>query len=483
MTLPPRPRRFDRNLVVIGAGAAGLVAAYLAAALRARVTLVEAGPMGGECLNTGCVPSKALIGCARLAAASRRAAALGLAAPAPAPDFAAVMARVRAAIAAVAPHDSVERYTALGVEVRRGRARIVAPWCVDVDGQRLTTRAIVIAAGAEPLLPDLPGLAASGYVTSETVWQLASLPPRLAVIGGGPVGCELAQAFAQLGSRVTLVQRAARLLTREDAEVSALIAARLAADGVDVRLAQAPAAVVADGAGRALRLVQGDAVPFDALLVATGRRPRITGYGLEELGIGTTPTQGIATNPFLQTVHPGIFACGDVLGRAPFTHAAAHQAQSAVLGALFTPFWRARYDDSVMPAVTFTAPEVARVGLNEQAARAGAHAHEVTRFDMADLDRAIVDDATEGFVKVLTPPGRDRILGATVVGAHAGELIAEFALAMRHGIGLKRLLGTVHAYPTYAEAARLTAGAWRRAHASPAALRLLARFHAWRRGG
>ncbi len=485
MTVARRPRRCERNVVVIGAGSAGLVAAYLAAALRARVTLVEADRMGGECLNTGCVPSKALIHCARLAAAAREAAALSGAPPPPPPDFAAVMARVQAAVATVAPHDSAERYAALGVDARHGRARIVAPWCVEVDGVPLTTRAIVIAAGAEPIVPDLPGLAAVGYFTSETIWQLRSLPPRLVVLGGGPVGCELAQAFAHLGSRVTLVQRAARLLMREDAEVAAVIAARLAADGVVVRAAQAPLAVTPDGAGGVLHFPpgNGDAVAFDALLVAAGRRPRTAGYGLEELGIGTTGRQGVATDAFLRTVHPGIFACGDVLGRDPFTHAAAHQAQAAVLGALFAPFWRARYDERVMPAVTFTAPEVARVGLNQQAARLAGVAHEVTDVAMADLDRAIVDGATAGFVRVLTAPGRDRILGATVVGTAAGEMIAEFALAMRHRIGLRRLLASVHAYPTYAEANRLAAGAWRRSHAAPAVLRLLGRLHAWRRGG
>ena len=481
-----RPRRFDRNLVVIGAGSAGLVSAYLATTLRARVTLVEAARMGGDCLNTGCVPSKALIHSARLAAASRHAAALGLSGPPLAVDFAAVMARVQAMIAAVAPHDSIERYTTLGVDVRRGHARITSPWCVEVDGTPITTRAIIIAAGAAPIVPDLPGLADTAYLTSETLWQLRSLPPRLLVLGGGPIGCELAQAFAQLGSRVSLVEQAPRLLMREDDEVSALIAARLAAEGVRVLTRHTPVAIETADGGRAMRIAQDgtEAVePFDALLVAVGRRPRTAGYGLEELAIAVTPAQAIETDAWLRTLHPNILACGDVAGPYQFTHAAAHQAAAAVLTALFAPLHRWRPDYSAMPAVTFTDPEVARVGLNERAARAGGIGHEIVRYDLAGLDRAIVDGAAAGFVKVLTPPGKDRILGATIVGAHAGELLAEFALAMRHGIGLKGLLNTVHAYPTYAEANRAAAGVWRAAHASPLGLALLARWHRWRRGG
>lgn len=480
-----RPRRFDRNVVVIGAGSAGLVSAYLAATLRARVTLVEAGPMGGDCLNTGCVPSKALIRSARLAADSRRAAALGLAGAPLAVEFPALMARVHARIAAVAPHDSAERYRALGVDVRRGHARIVSPWCVQVDGMTITTRSIIIAAGAEPALPDLPGLAEAPYVTSETLWRLQHLPARLAVLGGGPIGCELGQAFAALGSQVTLVQQPPRLLMREDDEVSDLVAAQLAADGVTVLAGHRPLGIEHADGQPTLRVAQDGVelrVPFDALLVAVGRRPRVAGYGLEELGITLAPGGTVATDPWLRTNHPSILACGDVAGPFQFTHAAGYQAQSAVLTALFAPLYRARPDYTAMPAVTFTTPEVARVGLNERAARAAGVRHEVTRYALHDLDRAIVDDAETGFVKLLTAPGTDRLLGATIVGAHAGETLAEFTLALRHGIGLKRLLGTVHPYPTFGEANRAAAGAWRQAHASPRALSLLARFHAWRRG-
>lgn len=480
-----RPRRYDRNLVVIGAGSAGLVSAYLGAALRAGVTLVEGDRMGGDCLNTGCVPSKAIIRSARLAAESRRSAALGLSGPPLAVDFAAVMDRVQAKIAAIAPHDSVERFSTLGVDVRRGRARIVSPWCVEVDGRPITTRAIVIAAGAEPIVPDLPGLAGTEYLTSETLWRQRHLPSHLLVLGGGPIGCEMAQAFAQLGSQVTLVQQASRLLMREDDEVSALVLDRMTADGVRVLTDTKAVAIETTSGSHILHAIRAGAVeklPFDAILIAVGRRPRISGYGLEELGIDVTPTHTVATNAFLQTSHPSIVACGDVAGPYQLTHTAAHQAQSAVLTGLFAPFYRSRPDYRVMPVVTFTDPEVARVGLNEREAKAQGIAYECVRYDLHELDRAIVDDATEGFLKILTKPGKDRILGATIVGAHAGETLAEFALAMQHGIGLKGLLSTVHAYPTYAEANRNVAGAWRRAHVSPTALRLLARLHAWRRG-
>lgn len=481
----PRPRRFDRNLVVIGAGSAGLVSAYLGAALRARVTLVEAAQMGGDCLNTGCVPSKALLRTARLAAESRRAAALGLGGAPLAVDFPAVMARVHAKIAAIAPHDSVERYRALGVDVRRGHARIVSPWCVEVDGTPITTKGIIIAAGAEPHVPDLPGLAEAPFCTSETIWRLDRLPPRLAVLGGGPIGCELAQAFAALGSRVTLVQKPPRLLVREDDEVSGLVAARLAADGVEILASHHAAYVRRTADGFALAVMRDGRerlVAFDMLLVAVGRRPRISGYGLEELGIGLAAGGTVATDPWLRTSHPNILACGDVAGPYQFTHAAGFQAQSAVLTALFAPLYRSRPDYTAMPAVTFTDPEVARVGLNERAARAAGIPYEATRYGLDELDRAIVDDAEAGFVKVLTVPGKDRILGATVVGAHAGEMLGEFSLAMRHGVGLKGVLNTIHPYPTFGEANRAVAGAWRRNHASPLVLSLLGRFHAWRRG-
>jgi pyruvate/2-oxoglutarate dehydrogenase complex dihydrolipoamide dehydrogenase (E3) component len=487
-----RPARFERNLVVIGAGAAGLVSAYIAATVRARVTLVEARRMGGDCLNYGCVPSKALIRSARLAQAMRHADRYGLAPVEPQFSFRAVMERVHEVIRRIEPHDSVERYTRLGVEVLAGHARIVDPWTVEVqlnDGgtRRLTTRSIVIAAGARPFVPPLPGIEESGYVTSDTLWErFATLdrpPARLLVLGGGPIGCELAQCFARLGSVVTLVEMAPRVMIREDEEVSALAQAALERDGVTVLTAHEALRCERQGEHKFLVIGSGGTerrIAFDELLCAVGRSARLEGYGLEELGIPTDRT--VVTNEYLETLYPNIFAAGDVAGPYQFTHVAAHQAWYAAVNALFGHFRRFKADYSVIPWTTFIDPEVARVGLNEQEARAQGIAHEVTRYSIDDLDRAIADGAAEGFVKVLTVPGKDRILGVTLVGAHAGELLAEMVLAMRHGLGLEKILGTIHSYPTLAEANKYAAGEWKRAHAPARVLDWLARYHAWRRG-
>jgi pyruvate/2-oxoglutarate dehydrogenase complex dihydrolipoamide dehydrogenase (E3) component/uncharacterized membrane protein YdjX (TVP38/TMEM64 family) len=485
----PRPRRFDRNVVVIGAGAAGLVASYVAAAAKARVTLVEAGAMGGDCLNTGCVPSKALLHVARSVHAMRHAGELGLRAAPPTVDFAAVMLRVREVIAGVAPHDSVERYTQLGVEVLRGRARITSPWTVRVDGDggvvELSTRAIVVAAGARPLVPPIPGLEEVGYLTSDTVWGLRELPPRLLVLGGGPIGCELAQAFARLGSRVTLLEMQPRILAREDADVAAQVEAALRADGVTLLTGHKAVQAHIEGGERRMRAQGAGAevdVAFDTLLCALGRVARTEDYGLEELGVTLRDNGTVAADAALRTNIPTIHVCGDVTGPLQFTHVAAHQAWTASVNALLGGWWSLKSDLSVIPWTTFTDPEVARVGLSEDEARARGIAFEVTRYDIAELDRAIAEGATGGFVKVLTRPGKDRILGAVIVGAHAGELLAEFVLAMRKGLGLQSILGTVHAYPTWSEAARATAGAWKRGHVSPRLLRWSEGFFAWRRG-
>lgn len=480
-----RPRRFERNLVLIGAGTAGLVSALVAAKAGALVTLVESREMGGDCLNTGCVPSKALIHAARLVAQAREAERMGLLAAAGPVDTAAAFRHVRASIEAVAPHDSAEQYRALGVDVRHGAARITSPWTVEVGGEVLTTRAIVIATGAEPVVPPIPGLDATGYLTSETLWRMQQAPRRLLILGGGPIGCELSQAFARLGSDVTLVQQGEHLLEREDEEVAALVRRQLEQDGVRVLTGhKAVAAEIVDG-NRAMLLEQKGRqarVPFDTLLVAVGRKPRTSGFGLEELGIRTGAKGTVETNAYLQTLHPNIYACGDVAGPWQFTHAAAYQAWHAAVNALFGSLYRIRPDPSFMPAVTYTEPEVGRIGLNEREARAGNVPYEVIHHDLGELDRAIVDEARAGFVKVLTAPGKDRILGATVVAPRAGEMLAEFALAMRRDIGLKKLFSLVHAYPTYAEANRDTAGAWRQAHMPERLLPWLQRFHAWRRG-
>lgn len=486
----PRPRRFDRNLVVIGAGAGGLVSAYIAAAVKAKVTLVEGHKLGGDCLNYGCVPSKALIRSAKMAKQLRQASELGVTQATGHVDFAAVMARIHNVIRRIEPHDSVERYTALGVQVLQGHARIVSPWLVEVTGadgqkQTLSTRSIVIASGASPLVPPIPGLADTGYLTSDTVWGLTDLPQRLLVLGGGPIGCELAQSFARLGSQVTQVEMAPHLMGREDAEVAALVEASLRADGVTVLTGHRAVRCETVAGQKRLIVQQGDqevAIPFDQLLCAVGRSPRVTGFGLEELGIPLTPRKTIQTNAYLQTLYPNIYAVGDVAGPFQFTHAAAHQAWYAAVNALFGRFKRFKADYTVIPWATFTDPEVARVGLSEAEAQEQGIAVEVTHYGIDDLDRAIADGTAHGFVKVLTEPGKDRILGVTIVGEHAGDLLAEFVLAMKHGLGLNKILGTIHIYPTLAEANKYAAGEWKRAHAPQGLLRWVERFHGWQRG-
>ncbi len=495
-----RPQRYDRNLIVIGAGAAGLVTAYIGAAVKAKVTLVEAHKMGGDCLNYGCVPSKALIKTAKLASAMRHADRYGLTPASPQFSFRQVMARVHDVVRAIAPHDSVERYESLGVEVLQGYGRVVDPWTVEIEAadgtrQRLTTRSIVIAAGARPMVPPLPGLDDVGYVTSDTLWdrfgQMDAAPGRVVVLGGGPIGCELAQALGRLGSAVTQIEMGPRLMPREDAEVSDMVRAALAHDGVEVltshKAVRCEREEKGDGQGGAVRkwiIVEHNGVErrieFDALVCAVGRVARLQGYGLEALGIPVDRT--VVTNEYLETLYPNIYAAGDVAGPYQFTHTAAHQAWYAAVNALFGQFKRFKADYSVIPWATFVDPEVARVGLNEQEARDKGIAFEVTRYGIDDLDRAIADGTAHGFVKVLTVPGKDRILGVTIVGEHAADLLAEFVLAMKHGLGLNKILGTIHTYPTLAEANKYAAGEWKRAHAPQQLLAWVQRYHAWRRG-
>lgn len=480
-----RPARFDYNLIAIGAGSAGLVTSYIGAAVKARVALVERHRMGGDCLNTGCVPSKALIRTARLLADARRAPRYGVRALHAEFDFAEAMERVQQVIAKVAPHDSVERYRGLGVDCIEGEARLLDPWTVAVAGRRISARQIVIASGARPTVPPLPGLETVAYLTSDTVWGLRERPQRLLVLGGGPIGCELGQCFARLGCAVTIVQRNARLLPREDADASAALRAAFEHEGIALALGAEALRVEPDATGGRL-LVRQDggerAIPFDRLLLALGRSANVEGFGLQELGVRTTAQGTLEVDPWMRTSLPNILACGDVAGPHQFTHVAAHQAWYAAVNALFAPFWSYRADYRVIPWCTFTDPEVARVGLSEAEAHAQGIAFEVTRYGLDDLDRAIADGHDEGYVKVLTVPGKDRILGACIVGAHAGDLLAEFVLAMRHGLGLRKLLATIHSYPTMMEANKYAAGAWARAHAPQGVLRWLERFHAWRRG-
>ncbi len=483
-----KPKSFDRNLVVIGAGSAGLVSALIAATVKAKVTLVEANKMGGDCLNTGCVPSKALIKSAKVAEQMRHADRYGLEAAEPTVPFNRTIERVMGAIRAIEPHDSVERYEGLGVDVVEGYAKVVDPWTVEIarkDGatQRLTTRAIVIAAGAEPFVPPIEGLERSGYLTSDTMWDafadMEQAPKRVAVLGGGPIGCELSQALARLGSQVTQIEMEDRVLGREDLEVSALAQASLEDSGVRVLTGH-----------RAVRVEEGQlfadhngtevALPFDTLIVAVGRAARLKGYGLEDIGIDTDKT--VVTDEFLATKFPNIYAAGDVAGPFQFTHTASHQAWFASVNALFGQFKRFKADYRVIPAVTFLDPEIARVGINELEAKEQGVAYEVTRYDLDDLDRAIAESETRGFVKVLTPPGKDTILGATIVGAHAGELLAEYVLAMKHKLGLNKILGTIHSYPTMAEGNKFAAGEWKKKHKPESLLNLVGKYHAWRRG-
>lgn len=486
-----RPKQFDRNLIVIGGGAGGLVSAYIGAAVKAKVTLVEANKMGGDCLNYGCVPSKALIKSAKIAQQMREAHHYGVLSEAPSISFPKVMARVEQVIKDIEPHDSVERYTKLGVDVVQGYAKLIDPWTVEIkrhDGavQRLTSRAIVLATGASPAVPEIPGLAESGYLTTDTLWQTMAtretVPAHLVILGGGPIGCELAQAFARLGSQVTLIERSAHVLAREDEDVAAIAHASLDANGVTILTHTQVNAVENQAGQKGLQLMTSygeQTLLCDDLLVAVGRTPRLTGFGLEELGLSVE--QKLVTDDYLATLMPHIYAVGDVVGSYQFTHVAAHQAWYAAVNALFGFAKKFKVDYRVIPRATFLDPEIARVGLSEKEAQAQSIPYEVTRYGIDDLDRAIADGQAQGFVKVLTVPGKDTILGVTIVGEHGSDSLAEFVLAMKHGLGLNKILGTIHAYPTWAEANKYAAGEWKKAHAPERVLAWLASFHDWRR--
>ncbi|MDX1496138.1 MAG: mercuric reductase, partial [Salinisphaeraceae bacterium] len=468
---------------VIGAGSAGLVSAYIAAAVKAKVTLIEKNKMGGDCLNTGCVPSKALIRSAKFRSHIQRANEFGFKNAAAEYDFADVMQRVQSVVKAIEPHDSVERYTELGVDCVQGDACLVSPWTVEVNGKQISAPKIVIASGAEPFIPPIPGLEEVGYLTSDTVWDLRELPRRLVVLGGGPIGSELTQTFARLGAKVTQVEMMDRIMGKEDPDVSALVQKRFEDEGInvltghkakEVRLLQGEKVLICEYEGDDIE------VPFDQILVAVGRKARLEGFGLEQLGVEVDRT--VVVDEFMRTNFPNIFACGDVAGPYQFTHTAAHQAWYAAVNALFGGFKKFKADYSVIPWATFTEPEVATVGLTETAAQEQGIDYELTCFGIDDLDRAIADSEAHGFVKVLTKPGKDKILGVTIVGEHAGDLIAEYVLAMKHNIGLNKILGTIHIYPTLAEANKYAAGEWKKAHAPELALRFLEKYHKWRRG-
>jgi len=485
-----KPAHFDYNLLVIGGGSAGLVSAYIAAAVKAKVALIEKHKMGGDCLNTGCVPSKALVRSARAADTLRHANRYGLESVPVKGSFNNIMNRVREVIAKVEPHDSPERYRKLGVDCIAGEASFVSPWELEVrhnDGrtERLTARSIVVATGGKPAVPPIPGLEDMEPLTSDNLWQLEELPERLLVLGGGPIGSELAHAFARLGSQVTQVEMGERLLAKEDADVSELVLKQFRADGVDVRLKHSAAEFrIEEGEKVAYCKHEGERVriPFDQVLVAVGRAANTAGLNLERIGVETLPNGTVPVEEDMSLRYPNVFACGDVAGPYQFTHAAAHQAWYAAVNGLFGQFRRFKVDYRVMPWVTFTSPEVARVGLSETEAKEKGVAYEVTRYGLDDLDRAIAESEDNGFIKVLTAPGKDKILGAVVVGTHAGEILAEFTLAMKHGLGLNKILGTIHPYPTWNESAKYAAGEWKRSHAPEGILKLLEKLHGWRRG-
>ncbi len=480
-----RPQKFDYNLVVLGAGSGGLVSSYIAAAVKAKVALIEKHKMGGDCLNTGCVPSKALLRSAKMLSYAKRAQEFGFEKAEIDFDFAKVMERVQQKIAQVEPHDSIERYTSLGVEVIEGEAKITSPWTVEVNGKTLTTQSIIIATGAAPFVPPIKGLDEIDYLTSDTLWNLRELPARLVVLGGGPIGSEMTQAFARLGSRVTQVEMGPRIIGREDPEVGEFIRQKFIDEGIQV-LTEHQAQEVRLDSGRKWLVCehQGEKieVEFDQLLIAVGRKANVTGFGLEELGVEIAPRGTIASDPFLRTNFPNIYCVGDVAGPYQFTHTAAHQAWYASVNALFGQFKSFKVDYRVIPWCTFTDAEVARVGLNETEANEQGIPFEITRYEIDDLDRAIADSEDHGWVKVLTKPGSDKILGVTIVGTHAGDLLAEYVLAMKYKLGLNKILGTIHTYPTLAEMNKMTAGEWKRAHTPEKLLGWVEKYHTWRRG-
>jgi len=476
-----KPDSFDYNLVVIGGGSAGLVSSYIAAAVKAKVLLVEKEKMGGDCLNTGCVPSKSLIKSTRFLAELTRSERYGIKQASAQFDFAEIMERVAAVIKQIEPHDSIERYTDLGVECMTGEARVSSPWEVRVGDKTVTAQNIIIASGAKPRVPSIEGLKSVTFYTSDTIWSLRELPKRLVVVGGGPIGCELGQCFSRLGSHVILVDMADRLITPEDEDASTLLMQHLVAEGVEIKLGRTVKRFVKKNGEQCIVINSEDAVeesvPFDAVLLAIGRQANTSGMGLEELGVQMTPAGTINVDKYMRTQVPTIYACGDVAGPYQFTHTAAHYAWYSAVNSLFGDVWRFKADHRVIPRVIFTEPEIASVGHNENTAKEAGIVTETTTFKLDELDRAIVDGKTDGFIKVLTPAGKDKILGVTIVGEHAGEILPEFVLAMKHGLGLNNVLGTIHAYPTWAEATKYTAGVWKKNHAPKKLLALLERYH------
>ncbi|MGK0375214.1 MAG: dihydrolipoamide dehydrogenase [Arenicella sp.] len=477
--------KFDANIVVIGAGSGGLVSSLIAAAVKSKVILIERHKMGGDCLNTGCVPSKAILRSAKVASMMSRAEEFGIEPVEVKPVFSKVMKRVHKIIETIEPHDSIERFTSLGVECVTGEAEIIDKHTVRVGGRDIRTKNIIIAAGARPFVPPIEGVQEIDYLTSDNVWELEELPERLVVLGGGPIGCELSQAFAKLGSKVTMVEMMGQLMGREDADVADLITDKFKQDGITV-LTDHKAVKFTNDDGKVLHCETDNGmveIPFDKVLIAVGRKANSDGMNLEKLGIKLRRNGTIETDEYLRTEVPNIFAVGDIAGPYQFTHTASHQAWFATVNALFGFAKKFKVDYRVIPWATFTSPEVARVGLSEREAEEKGIDVQVTRYGIDDLDRAIADGEAHGFIKVLTPKnGKDTILGVTIVGSHAGELIAEYVLAMKHNLGLNKVLGTIHLYPSMAEANKFVAGNWKRENQPHGLLKWVEQFHTWRRG-
>ena len=477
--------KYDYNLIVIGAGAGGLVSAYLASASKAKVALIEKHNMGGDCLNTGCVPSKALIGAAHLAHLAKMSKDFGFHYMNFEFDFKAIMAKVHETIQAIEPHDSIERYTQLGVKCIQGHAQIQTNHSVKVNGQILTTQAIIIATGSKPHVPDIEGLEDIDYLTSDSLWNLKTLPQRFLILGGGAIACEMAQAFSRLGSEVSMLYRKPHLMSQEDVDVATQIEKRFQKEGITLLNEHCIVKFTKEDHTNICIAKHQDqivSIPFDQVLFALGRKIDVKGLGLEALGVKLTD-DAIASNHFLQTNIPSIYVCGDAAGSPRFTHAALHEAWHASMNALFSPFKKFRCDHSIMPYCIFTHPQVARVGLNEQSAKAQGIAYEVSQFDLSDLDRAIIERVNEGVIKVLTPIGKDQILGVAIVGEHAAEILPEFVLAMKHHLGLSQILATPHLYPSFAEANKFVAGVWKKKHLPKWIFKCAEAFHSWKRKG
>lgn len=486
MTKYKKPKKIKYNQIVIGGGSAGLVTSYISAVVGAKSALIEKHKMGGDCLNTGCVPSKALIKSAKINHYIKKSAKYGITTSTPEVDFKAVMDRVHNVINDIEPHDSVERYSKLGVDCVSGTAKILSPWEVQIDDDKiLTTKNITIATGARPFVPLIEGINDINFTTSDNLWEITELPKSLLVVGGGPIGCELAQSFARLGSSVTQVERSSRIMAREDEAVSEVIQQAFQEEGVNLLLSADLVKFKKENSQNTAVVKinnQEKEVQFDLCIMAIGRKANTMGFGLEELGIELNPNGTVKVDSYLRTTkYKNIYACGDVAGPFQFTHTAAHQAWFVAVNSLFGPFYKKKANYNVVPRVTFTDPEVASVGLSEDEAKSKNTKYLKTMYPLDDLDRAIAESEIKGFVQVLTKPGTDKILGATIVGAHGGDMLLEFTSAMKNNFGLNKIMGTIHPYPTLGEANKYAAGFWKNTTKPEWAIAWLKKFHSWRR--